>query len=344
MTCQDNFITIESVGVKTDTSVGSVLVENSKDSALNVASSTGSLCVDSVRASSVQVDSSKGSVKTGIFIPKVDYCCNSLNFVSGTNPPPFAIKLGPRIINTTFFSGASQNALSFSLWVKFNFWDDTNIIGGNNVNSLFSVDMGIVDFSLNVDDNKKLQFHFTNTSPTPSEQFVLTGNTTVTTGQYYVIQGSMFTDGNGTNRVSLYIDGVQETLTGTIDFDLGLSSSVLFSSIGSSASVRYTEMNLSEFWLQFGQELDFSDNNTYQKFVCDGSPADLGADGSNPTGTQPFYYIKANQYQDGSLFRVEDLGIVNTNWLVRLADGQPTVTESITDTPCSCNAGVTPAP
>lgn len=49
---------------------------------------------------------------------------------------------------------------------------------------------------------------------------------------------------------------------------------------------------VSEFYLNFGEFIDLTDSGNRAKFYDAGSPVDLGADGSTPTGTAPEVYLR----------------------------------------------------
>ena len=55
---------------------------------------------------------------------------------------------------------------------------------------------------------------------------------------------------------------------------------------------------ISHFYLNFQEYVDISDDNVLGKFYCSGRPADLGADGSLPTGNAPDVFLPDGDFTD----------------------------------------------
>lgn len=55
------------------------------------------------------------------------------------------------------------------------------------------------------------------------------------------------------------------------------------------------QMEIADFYLNFGESLDLSSSSNRRKFITAGlRPVDLGSDGSTPTGTQPIVFFKGS--------------------------------------------------
>lgn len=120
-----------------------------------------------------------------------------------------------------------------------------------------------------------------------------------------VTLGSAFSSGNwyhvafcfdmsDTNKRHIYINGVAQSPTyntytnDSIDFT---ESDWTIGALNPSSPQDWLTADLAEFWLAFGQYVDFSDSTTRQKFRTVGDkPVDLGATGAKPTGTAPTIY------------------------------------------------------
>ena len=101
----------------------------------------------------------------------------------------------------------------------------------------------------------------------------------------------MFSSNTSTDAHNLYVDGVnvldkQNSTTGTIDFTRTNYS------VGSEVNGN-SKFNGDIAELYFTTEfIDLSTHTNRLKFLAaDGTSADLGADGSTPTGTQPILYL-----------------------------------------------------
>ena len=101
----------------------------------------------------------------------------------------------------------------------------------------------------------------------------------------------MFSSNTSTDAHNLYVDGVnvldkQNSTTGTIDFTRTNYS------VGAEVNGN-SKFNGDIAELYFTTEfIDLSTHTNRLKFLAaDGTSADLGADGSTPTGTQPILYL-----------------------------------------------------
>ena len=93
-----------------------------------------------------------------------------------------------------------------------------------------------------------------------------------------------------TGDILLYIDDVD--VTGTVNYNTGTVSFGPNFSVGSNAGTQLLYGDLSEAYFT-NEYLDLSIEANRRKFITAvGTPVDLGADGSLPTGTQPLIYFK----------------------------------------------------
>jgi hypothetical protein len=102
-------------------------------------------------------------------------------------------------------------------------------------------------------------------------------------------------DRTDTNKCKLFINGVDNTevdylsnttaptLVGETDFFVGWN--------GSGVDKEFTG-DVADIYIAFGQWLDLTNPANVAKFIADGVPVDLGANGSTPTGTAPTIFFK----------------------------------------------------
>ena len=92
----------------------------------------------------------------------------------------------------------------------------------------------------------------------------------------------------------MFIDGSDDAAAttnngGTIDFTEANRI------IGSGDGASRCHMDIAEIYINTDETLDLSSSDNMLKFrTAEGKPADLGADGSNPTGNQPNSYFRAD--------------------------------------------------
>jgi hypothetical protein len=104
----------------------------------------------------------------------------------------------------------------------------------------------------------------------------------------------------------MYIDGSDDAAAttnngGTIEF----TDEDRF--IGSGDGASRGHMDIAEIYINTDETLDLSSSDNMLKFrTAEGKPADLGADGSNPTGNQPNSYFRADADTPGNI--VNNLG------------------------------------
>lgn len=91
----------------------------------------------------------------------------------------------------------------------------------------------------------------------------------------------------------IYVDGVNQALT----VNTYANNNIVFVDpfgyrIGSNGSAFYLNGALADFWIDIGNYMDLSLAANREKFrSAAGQPADLGADGSTPTGSAPIIYL-----------------------------------------------------
>lgn len=96
-----------------------------------------------------------------------------------------------------------------------------------------------------------------------------------------------------TGTLQVYVDDIDDG--GTVGFS-GEPSTAYFSDtnwyIGAYQAADFLSADLAEFYFAPGQYLDISVEANRRKFTsAAGKPVDLGADGSNPTGSAPLIYL-----------------------------------------------------
>ena len=155
---------------------------------------------------------------------------------------------------------------------------------GGKVN-IFTDDQGHINFNIGSSNKVEIALH----NASASELSDSHSSITITAdGIWHHI---MFSSNTSTDAHNLYIDGIdvqdkQNSTTGTIDFtrtNYSVGSEVNGNSKfnGEIAEIYFT----TEF-------VDLSTATNRLKFLAaDGKPANLGADGSTPTGTQPILYL-----------------------------------------------------
>lgn len=97
------------------------------------------------------------------------------------------------------------------------------------------------------------------------------------------------------NKCKVYVDGADATDT-VLTFNTGgvaLASEdliTLFNAIGQPGF----EGDVADLYMAFGQWLDLTNAANVAKFIADGKPVSLGADGSTPTGSAPTVFLTGN--------------------------------------------------
>ena len=120
-------------------------------------------------------------------------------------------------------------------------------------------------------------------------------STSVNTGWHH------FAFARSSSGSQMFIDGSDDAAAtsgggGTIDF----SEDDRF--IGSGASGERCNMDIAEIYINTDETLDLSDSDNILKFrTAEGKPADLGSDGSTPTGNQPNSYFRADADTPGNI-------------------------------------------
>ena len=155
---------------------------------------------------------------------------------------------------------------------------------GGKVN-IFTDDQGHINFNIGSSNKVEIALHTSGASELSDSH---SSNTITADGVWHHI---MFSSNTSTDAHNLYIDGIdvqdkQNSTTGTIDFTRTNYS------VGSEVNGN-SKFNGDIAELYFTTEfIDLSTHTNRLKFLAaDGTSADLGADGSTPTGTQPILYL-----------------------------------------------------
>lgn len=163
-----------------------------------------------------------------------------------------------------------------SFWCKFTGGD------GDFVGMLYSSDGGVFRLKRQADQL---------TVDCSVGNFSTSGTLTVATGWFHCL----ISCDAGINRAQIYINDVSDSVIGggaLTDAAIGFSGLIDWG-VGAipTGSVKADAL-FSEFYFQIGESLDMSNSTNRRKFItAGGHPADMGADGSTPTGTQPLIYL-----------------------------------------------------
>lgn len=147
------------------------------------------------------------------------------------------------------------------------------------------------------DSGNKFVFHLSNTAATSTLAFKTVNSYTSGSAWRHVLASWDLNFGAGSKLSHLYIDGTSDI---TVTTDSGSAANVDYTQtdwgfMASHAGASLWNGCVSEFYFAPGQFLDLSDSSNRSKFrTAGGKPADLGSDGSTPTGTSPLVYLKGN--------------------------------------------------
>lgn len=189
--------------------------------------------------------------------------------------------------NLSGVSDSSQGILS--MWIE----ADTN----NNDEYLFSMGSS---------SSEQMQFYFSSGNifiqfdGSGSRYRWLTGG--ISTGTVYHLLFSWDMDPGGSKVFNSYIN---DASSGSNTLDFGGAFSLDYTSNPVAVGTYYVSLGnsvyrydgkIGAFYFAPGQYLDFSTESNRRKFVnADGTPVNLGADGSTPTGSQPAVFLN-NKY------------------------------------------------
>ncbi len=151
------------------------------------------------------------------------------------------------------------------------------------------------------DSNGRLNAIFTAFNGVTTATFTQTTGGIPADGMYHHL---MFGWNTQTGVAQAIIDRNVETVThgGSAGFDVGISMTVghgsalntAWASLSSQSTVLAVGQSLTgdaaELWVSLYETLDLSVSANVDKFEVGGHPANLGDDGSMPTGTAPFAY------------------------------------------------------
>jgi hypothetical protein len=109
------------------------------------------------------------------------------------------------------------------------------------------------------------------------------------TGAWHHIAASWSMASAGSGRI--FINGATDYTESTYT-DATLNYTNAEHAIGSDAAASTKwDGRIGELYLNLAEYLDLASGSNVEKFILDGAPVDLGADGSTPTGSQPIVYL-----------------------------------------------------
>jgi len=123
---------------------------------------------------------------------------------------------------------------------------------------------------------------------------------------------AMSVDVSNSSKRHVYVDGVDASPTWQ-DWNntaIDLTSNPVYFGVRPELDEHY-KGDLAEFYMAFGEYIDLSIASNLAKFLNGTKPADLGADGSYPTGSRPIIYMSGDStsFQDnlggGGAFTVD---------------------------------------
>ena len=180
------------------------------------------------------------------------------------------------------YSGASDSSqMIFSCWIKLN--------SGNG--STHQIATGGAGYNIQRSDTNKI--HIQLDDGANSFQFGTASTYTTSSGWLHIL-ASCDTNYSVGNKLShLYIDDTSDNSTITDGSAFTADFTQTNHAIGATTSGGLPlRADIAEFYLAFGQYLDFSNSSNRRKFIdSDGYPVSLGSDGSTPTGVAPTVYL-----------------------------------------------------
>jgi hypothetical protein len=186
------------------------------------------------------------------------------------------------------------------------FWFRRN--GGNGSQKiLFCVEGGTTDCRFEIDLTTGNQIHVRGSSSggggTGTTRVEMTGSTAITnTNWHHVLLSFDSSDTTGcttsvsTGKCKIYLDGAAETVTVNTTFsNANIDFTRTSYSFGAfTGGTGKFNGDVDDFWLDEGTYLDLSQDGVRAKFIdASGNPVDLGATGTNPTGSQPEVYFSS---------------------------------------------------
>lgn len=97
------------------------------------------------------------------------------------------------------------------------------------------------------------------------------------------------------NKRFLFVNGVDvRAAAAYVDIGLLKIADELDFFVGSDGLGNYFTGDMADLWVGFDQYLDLSNPDNVAKFIADGKPVDLGANGELPTGTPPTIFGSGN--------------------------------------------------
>lgn len=176
----------------------------------------------------------------------------------------------------------------FSAWIR--------IDGGNGTNRYLISDVaGDGFFVISINSSNKLRFDLISSGGVSISNF-FSANALTSSSAWRHILASWdvgFTDGN--KLTHLYVDGVSDKTTitdGVGSYLINYTSTTHGVGAQTDGSARFVGA-FSEFYFAAGQYLDFSNSTNRLKFRDNNLPANIGSDGSTPTGTPPTVYLRS---------------------------------------------------
>ncbi len=115
-----------------------------------------------------------------------------------------------------------------------------------------------------------------------------------------------FDTASSPTKFRVYINDTQKS-SGTVTTASGIQSNLLNASyIGAKVFNNPAFVGaVAEYYLNFGEFVEFDTESERRKFInADGTPVDLGSDGSTPTGTSPMIYLSLREGETADQFAV----------------------------------------
>lgn len=177
---------------------------------------------------------------------------------------------------------ADSKRVSGSFWFRRNGNFGSNQVIYSNTNADFRI-------QFNASDN--IRFVGNNSSHT--NILNIASNAVITDSEWHHVAFNI--DMANIANTYLYIDDASDTFSNNLYTDdlLGLASPA---NVGdNSAGTLKMNADLADFWLNSGTNIDLSVEANRRKFIdASGRPVDLGADGSQPTGSQPEVFLSGD--------------------------------------------------
>lgn len=208
------------------------------------------------------------------------------------------------LLRSSAFSGqASSKACMGSLWLHFDSIQTSIFVAIDGTEFVFQIVYSAPDL------------HFIANDGAGNTICWIAGDTDVVTGAWLHYLFSMNHDGSAHHHVYINDTASMNVHTSHTGSSIGFAGMddirVADDSVNPDAISNF-EGGMAEFYFAPGQYLDFSVEANRRKFItADGKPANLGADGSAPTGTVPLIYLRLADGETANNFATNRSGAGN---------------------------------